>query len=35
VLWSWLTHRYRSNPYEIEARRAVELTSGTGRAPAA
>ena len=35
VLWSWLTHRYRSNPYEIEARRAVELTSGRGRAPAA
>ncbi len=32
VIWAWLTHRYRSNPYEIEARRAVELTSETGRA---
>jgi hypothetical protein len=26
VLWAWLTHRYRSNPYEREARRAVDLT---------
>ena len=26
VLWAWLTHRYRNNPYEREARRAVELT---------
>ena len=28
VLWAWLTHRYRNNPYELEARRAVELTRG-------
>jgi hypothetical protein len=26
VTWAWLTHRYRNNPYEREARRAVELT---------
>ena len=26
VIWAWLRHRYRSNPYEREARRAVELT---------
>ena len=26
VMWAWLTHRYRNNPYELEARRAVELT---------
>ena len=26
VLWAWLTHRYRNNPYEREARRAVDLT---------
>jgi hypothetical protein len=26
VLWAWLRHRYRSNPYELEARRAVETT---------
>jgi hypothetical protein len=26
VLWAWLRHRYRNNPYEREARRAVELT---------
>ncbi len=26
VVWAWLRHRYRNNPYEIEARRAVELT---------
>jgi hypothetical protein len=26
VIWAWLTHRYRNNPYEQEARRAVELT---------
>jgi hypothetical protein len=26
VFWAWLTHRYRNNPYEQEARRAVELT---------
>jgi hypothetical protein len=26
VIWAWLTHRYRNNPYEREARRAVELT---------
>jgi hypothetical protein len=29
VLWAWLTHRYRNNPYEQEARRAVELTRAT------
>jgi hypothetical protein len=28
VLWAWFTHRYRNNPYEREARRAVELTRG-------
>ena len=27
VAWKWLTTRYRSNPYEIEARRAVSDTS--------
>ena len=26
VVLAYLTHRYRSNPYELEARRAVELT---------
>jgi hypothetical protein len=26
VMWAWLTHRYRNNPYELEARKAVELT---------
>jgi hypothetical protein len=26
VIWAWLTHRYWNNPYEIEARRAVDLT---------
>ena len=26
VLWTYLTTRYRRNPYEREARRAVELT---------
>ena len=26
VLWAWLTRRYRNNPYEREARRAVDLT---------
>ena len=26
VAWKWLTTRYRSNPYEIEARRAVSET---------
>ncbi len=26
VFWAWLTHRYLNNPYEREARRAVELT---------
>ena len=26
VIWAWLTHRYRNNPYEREARRAVDLT---------
>jgi hypothetical protein len=31
VSWKHLTTRYRSNPYELEARRAVEAT--TGRVP--
>jgi hypothetical protein len=26
VAWAYLTTRYRDNPYEVEARRAVELT---------
>jgi hypothetical protein len=26
VVWTYLTTRYRRNPYELEARRAVELT---------
>ena len=26
VIGAWLTHRYRNNPYEREARRAVDLT---------
>ena len=26
MFWAWLVHRYRNNPYEREARRAVELT---------
>ena len=26
VVWTYLTTRYRENPYEHEARRAVELT---------
>jgi hypothetical protein len=26
VLWSWATTRYASNPYELEARRAVAET---------
>jgi hypothetical protein len=26
VIWAWLTHRYRNNPYELEARAAVEQT---------
>jgi hypothetical protein len=26
VFWAWLTRRYDQNPYELEARRAVELT---------
>jgi len=28
VIRAWLTHRYRNNPYEREARRAVDLTRG-------
>jgi hypothetical protein len=28
VSWKHLTTRYRSNPYELEARRAVEETKG-------
>ena len=27
VFWAWLTKPYSENPYELEARRAVELTS--------
>lgn len=26
VVWSWLRHRYADDPFEREARRAVELT---------
>jgi len=26
VVWTWLRRSYRRNPYELEARRAVELT---------
>jgi hypothetical protein len=26
VLWAWATKRYEENPYELEARRAVQLT---------
>jgi hypothetical protein len=26
ALWTYLTTRYRDNPYEVEARRAVALT---------
>jgi hypothetical protein len=26
VIWTWFTHRYANNPYEVEARRAVDLT---------
>jgi hypothetical protein len=26
VVWTYLTTRYRDNPYEAEARRAVDLT---------
>jgi hypothetical protein len=26
VFWAWLTKRYEENPYELEARHAVELT---------
>jgi hypothetical protein len=28
VIWAFFTHRYRNNPYEIEARSAVEQTRG-------
>ena len=30
VIWAFFTHRYRNNPYEIEARQAVEQTRATG-----
>ena len=30
--WKHLTKRYRSNPYEIEARQAVEVTRAQARA---
>jgi hypothetical protein len=26
MFWAWLVHRYRNNPFEREARHAVELT---------
>jgi hypothetical protein len=29
VLWAWATTRYASNPYELEARRAVRETHST------
>jgi hypothetical protein len=28
MLWTYATTRYRQNPYELEARRAVEATRG-------
>ncbi len=28
VMWSWLRHSYRGNPYEEEARQAVARTAG-------
>jgi hypothetical protein len=31
VIWAFFTHRYRNNPYEIEARQAVEQTRVKGR----
>jgi hypothetical protein len=30
VIWAFFTRRYRSNPYEVEARAAVEQTRATG-----
>jgi len=32
--WKHVTTRYRSNPYEIQARRAVADTAPSGRAGA-
>ena len=31
VLWTWLTTSYRTNPYELEARRAVAETRAPRR----
>ena len=31
VVWKWATTRYRENPYEIEARRAVAATREPSR----
>jgi hypothetical protein len=33
VLWTYATTRYRDNPYEREARRAVEQTRPEGTSP--
>jgi hypothetical protein len=30
VFWNWLTKTYAENPYEVEARSAVEQTRGDG-----
>jgi hypothetical protein len=30
VFWTWLTTPYRTNPYELQARRAVVETRGPG-----
>ena len=30
MVWSYLRHRYRSNPYELEARAAVAATRDAG-----
>ena len=31
VVWTWATRRYRANPYEREARRAVADTRSSAR----
>jgi hypothetical protein len=30
TFWAWLTKRYEENPYELEARRAVEESRASG-----
>ncbi|HSC92689.1 MAG TPA: hypothetical protein VLB86_13645 [Gaiellaceae bacterium] len=34
VTWTWLVRSYRSNPYELEARRAAAATSAAAAIPA-